>query len=278
MARQLFRVDGGTVVVDGGQCREVGVTVDELFGSADPHALLARRLKTTSGPPPAVGWRDHLQAPIGAQEIWAAGVTYFRSRSARIEESQDVGGGDFYDRVYAADRPELFFKATASRVSAPGHPVRIRSDSNWNVPEPELTLAITRTGVIFGYTVGNDVSSRDIEGANPLYLPQAKVYAGCCAIGPCIHMTSEPLPTSTRIDLCVRRGRSVAFKGTTTLGQMKRQPEELAAYLYRENIFPEGSFLMTGTGIVPDANFTLQSGDTIEMAIESIGTLINPVG
>lgn len=204
-------------------------------------------------------------------------MTYYRSRSARIEESQDAGGGDFYDRVYDAERPELFFKATASRVVAPGQPVRIRSDSQWNVPEPELTLAISSAGRIFGYTIGNDVSSRDIEGVNPLYLPQAKVYAGCCALGPGILIPSEPLSPETRIDLCVSRAGETVFEGTTTLAQMKRQPRELAAYLYRDNVFPAGSFLMTGTGIVPETDFSLRAGDTVAITIASIGTLTNPV-
>ena len=277
MSRRIYLVDGVTYVVEGRRCLRVAVTLDDLFQDDDPAARLERSMETTGEPVGEAGWEDRIQAPIGGQEVWAAGVTYFRSRSARIEESQDAGGGDFYDRVYDADRPELFFKAMAARVSAPGRPVRIRSDSHWNVPEPELTLAISQRGTIFGYTIGNDVSSRDIEGANPLYLPQAKVYAGCCALGPGILMASNPLPPATPIQLVVRRAGRIAYEGATTLAQMKRTPEELAAYLYRDNIFPFGSFLMTGTGIVPGADFSLRSGDVITITIEAVGTLTNSV-
>jgi 2-dehydro-3-deoxy-D-arabinonate dehydratase len=195
-------------------------------------------------------------APIGSQEVWAAGVTYYRSRDARMEEAQQSGGGSFYDRVYVAERPELFFKATPHRVAGPGQPVRIRKDSSWNVPEPELTLAINARGAIVGYTIGNDMSSRDIEGENPLYLPQAKVYDGSCALGPGILGTE-------------------CFEGATTLAELKRQPRELVDYLFRANSFPAGCFLMTGTGIVPPAPFSLQPGDGIAITIEPIGTLTN---
>jgi 2-dehydro-3-deoxy-D-arabinonate dehydratase len=215
-------------------------------------------------------------APIGNQEVWAAGVTYYRSRTARMEESKDAGGGSFYDRVYAAERPELFFKATGRRVVGPGHPVRIRSDAKWSVPEPELTLVINAAGQIIGCTIGNDMSSRDIEGENPLYLPQAKVYDGSCALGPCILLTSEPSrDTAIRIEI-LRRGLPV-FSGNTTLAELKREPKELASFLYRDNSFPHGAFLMTGTGIVPGDDFALQHGDVIRIAIDGIGVLENPV-
>lgn len=220
---------------------------------------------------------EGLLAPMGNQEIWAAGVTYYRSRTARMEESKDAGGADFYDKVYAADRPELFFKATASRVSNPGATVNIRKDSTWDVPEPELTLLISPSGKVQGFTVGNDMSSRSIEGENPLYLPQAKVYQGCAAIGPCILIQEEMLPDTNKINLEILRSGKVEAAGETTLAQMKRKPQELANWLFRANTFPIGCFMMTGTGIVPD-NFTLQKGDLVKITIEGIGTLENTVG
>ena len=191
-----------------------------------------------------------------SQEVWAAGVTYFRSRTARMEEAKDSGGGSFYDKVYRAERPELFLKATPHRVASPGEPVRIRKDSRWNVPEPELTLAINTQGRIFGYTIGNDMSSRDIEGENPLYLPQAKVYHRSAALGPCL-LVGEPLPATTEIALEIRRGGVPVFNGRTALTEIKRSFTELAAFLFRENTFPHGAYLMTGTGIVPPDEFTL---------------------
>lgn len=217
-----------------------------------------------------------LLAPMGNQEIWAAGVTYYRSRTARMEESQDSGGADFYDKVYSADRPELFFKATASRVSPPGGKVNIRKDSTWDVPEPELTLVISPSGKIQGYTVGNDMSSRSIEGENPLYLPQAKVYLGCAAIGPCILVQKEALPEDTKIRLEIFRDGNLAFAGETALTQLKRKPQELADWLFRANSFPIGCFMMTGTGVVPD-DFTLGKGDKVRIGIEGIGVLENTV-
>lgn len=215
-------------------------------------------------------------APVGNQEIWAAGVTYYRSRTARMEESKDAGGGSFYDRVYAAERPELFFKATGRRVVDPGKPVHIRSDARWSVPEPELTLVINPAGAIIGCTVGNDMSSRDIEGENPLYLPQAKVYNGSCALGPCILLTPEPA-RQTGIRLEILRGGKQVFSGATSLKELKRGPKELVSFLYRENSFPQGAFLMTGTGIVPGDDFTLKRGDVIRISIDGIGVLENPV-
>ncbi|WP_134200085.1 fumarylacetoacetate hydrolase family protein [uncultured Algoriphagus sp.] len=220
--------------------------------------------------------KDQLEAPFGNQEVWAAGVTYYRSRTARMEESQDAGGADFYDKVYEADRPELFFKATASRVSAPGGQVMIRKDSTWDVPEPELTLLLSSTGKIQGFTIGNDMSSRSIEGENPLYLPQAKVYQGCASIGPCILIQDE-IEVNTEIKLEIFRAGKLVFEGKTDLTQLKRKPKELADWLFRANTFPNGCFLMTGTGIVPD-NFTLQKGDRVEISIDGIGTLSNQVG
>ncbi len=218
-----------------------------------------------------------MEAPIENQEVWAAGVTYYRSRSARIEESKDAGGGDFYDRVYSADRPELFFKATPHRVAGPNSKVRIRRDATWSVPEPELVLAINPQGKIVGYTVGNDMSSRDIEGANPLYLPQAKVYDKSCALGPGIFVTQGPLPLSTQISLEILRGSKVEFSAAVTLADMKRDPATLVEYLFRDNSFPRGCFLLTGTGIVPPDTFTLHSKDEIRITIAPIGTLVNEV-
>ena len=216
-------------------------------------------------------------APIESQEVWAAGVTYYRSRSARIEESKDAGGGDFYDRVYSAPRPELFFKATGRGVVGPNDKVRIRSDAKWSVPEPEMTLLVSPKGKIIGYTIGNDMSSRDIEGENPLYLPQAKVYDGSCALGPCIYVSGDALPIETRIAIEIVRGGEIAFSGATTLAELKREPEVLVSYLYRDSSFPQGCFLMTGTGVVPPDSFTLASDDEIRISIERIGTLRNTV-
>jgi 2-dehydro-3-deoxy-D-arabinonate dehydratase len=219
-----------------------------------------------------------LLPPIGSQEVWAAGVTYLRSRAARMEEAKSAGGGDFYDRVYNAERPELFFKATANRVVGHQAKVAIRSDAKWSVPEPELTLLVGPKGRILGYTVGNDMSSRDIEGENPLYLPQAKVYNRSCALGPGVLVSSEPLPKSTKILLEILRGGQATFSDSTTLANMKRDPAELVQYLYRDNVFPNGCFLLTGTGIVPPDSFTLHQHDEIRITIDGIGTLTNIVG
>src|SRR5580704_3530657 len=216
-------------------------------------------------------------APISKQEVWAAGVTYHRSRTARRAESKEAGGGSFYDRVYTAKRPELFFKANPPSVSGHGDPVRIRRDSKWNVPEPELVAALNARGQIIGYTIGNDVSSRDIEGENPLYLPQAKVYQHSCAIGPGILLTEKNLPRSTTIDLEILRAKKPVFRGATTLAQLKRPPAKLVEFLYRENAFPHGAFLFTGTGIVPEDTFTLQPRDEVRISITGIGTLSNIV-
>ncbi|MGH9546037.1 MAG: fumarylacetoacetate hydrolase family protein [Terriglobales bacterium] len=221
-----------------------------------------------------------LRAPIGNQEVWAAGVTYYRSREARMQESKSAGGGDFYDRVYDAERPELFFKGTPHRVVGPGGKVAIREDSSWSVPEPELALLVSPEGSITGYTIGNDMSSRSIEGENPLYLPQAKVYDRSCALGPCILVAPDPdpLPSSTEISLEILRATKSEFAASTTLSSMKRDPASLVEYLYRSNSFPSGCFLLTGTGIVPPDSFTLAPGDEIRIAITGIGILVNTVG
>jgi len=214
-------------------------------------------------------------APIASQEVWASGVTYFRSRTARMEESKEAGGGSFYDRVYAAERPELFFKATPHRVAATGGVMHRRRDSKWIVPEPELTLVINREGAIIGYTCGNDLSCRDIEGENPLYLPQAKVFTACAALGPGIFIAEEPLPSDTPIRLQIKRGGAEVFSGETSLLQLKRTPQELAGWLFRDQTFPQGAFLMTGTGIVPPDDFCLQEADEVRVTIQGIGTLVN---
>lgn len=221
--------------------------------------------------------QSDLLAPLGSQEVWASGVTYMRSREARMEESKDAGGGDFYAKVYEADRPELFFKAPAHRVVGPGQAVRIRRDSQWNVPEPELTLFICSAGTIEGYTVGNDMSSRDIEGENPLYLPQAKSYDASAAIGPCLYVPAKPIEPSTKIQLNILRNGSNVFNGEIAIDRMKREHKELVGYLFRESSFPTGVYLMTGTGIVPPDNFTLNVGDEVQISIENIGTLTNTV-
>jgi 2-dehydro-3-deoxy-D-arabinonate dehydratase len=258
---------------------------DEIFQAEDPAALVdaafadgavvtpePERAAPGTATPAAV-----LRAPLQSQEIWAAGVTYLRSKTARMEESADAGGATFYDKVYDADRPELFFKSTPHRVSAPGAPVRIRADSQWNVPEPELTLAIDSRGRIFGYTAGNDMSSRDIEGENPLYLPQAKVYTGSAAVGPCLVIDTNLPGSDTVIALDIYRAGARVFEGTTTVERIKRPLPSLAEWLFRDNSFPHGCYLMTGTGIVPPDSFTLRSGDEVRITIEPVGTLINPV-
>jgi 2-dehydro-3-deoxy-D-arabinonate dehydratase len=220
---------------------------------------------------------SQIQAPIQSQEIWACGVTYLRSKVGRQEESKNAGGSDFYARVYEADRPEIFFKASAYRTVGPGEKVTIRKDSTWDVPEPELTLVITSSGKIIGYTIGNDMSSRSIEGENPMYLPQAKIYDGCASVGPCIYVTDGPLPADTLITMEIERGGKRVFEGEIAINQIKRKLEDLVSYLYRELSFPHGCLLMTGTGIVPSSDFTLKKDDEIKITIDQIGMLINRV-
>ena len=215
------------------------------------------------------------KTPIQQQEIWAAGVTYLRSREARMEEAKDSGAADFYAKVYEAERPELFFKSTANRCAGDGEAVHIRRDSKWNVPEPELTLFATSSGKIVGYTIGNDMSSRDIEGENPLYLPQAKSYDRSAAIGPCLYVPETPIDANTGIHMSIERANKEVFNGTISINQMKRTHEELIGYLFREMSFPHGVYLMTGTCLVPPNEFTLQIGDIIRITIEGIGTLNN---
>ncbi len=270
---RAYRTAGDIFIEEGGRFYALAGQTWDNFIRGDMFELACA---ATRGP--AVNFDPaSVLAPIVSQEVWAAGVTYYRSRDARMRESKDAGGGDFYARVYNAPRPELFFKATGRRVVGPGAQVRIRADSHWNVAEPELTLLVNPAGRIVGYTIGNDMSSRDIEGENPLYLPQAKVYDGSCALGPCILLSPHPLPKSTTIAIEIRRGNASAFSGSTTLNELKRDRQELVDFLFRDNSFPDGVFLMTGTGIVPSDEFTLQSGDEISITIDGIGTLRNRV-
>ena len=222
--------------------------------------------------------KTELLPPIGNQELWACGVTYLRSKVGRQEESKASGGADFYTKVYEAERPEVFFKSTAHRVVGHGGKVRIRKDSTWDVPEPELTLVVTSSGKIIGFTIGNDMSSRSIEGENPLYLPQAKTYDGCAAIGPCIYLTNDLLPADTMINLEILRKNQTVFSENIKIDQMKRTVNELVSFVYRECSFPHGCLIMTGTGIVPGSDFTLNPGDEIRISIDNIGKLVNVVG
>ena len=274
---RLYRTKAGYFVEKGGQYYRIDrLDWDALVSQDDLYGTLSG---LTAGLKPVTSFdAAGVLAPIGKQEVWAAGVTYYRSRGARMEESKDAGGGSFYDRVYSAERPELFFKSTASRTVGTGGKVRIRADATWSVPEPELTLLVSPRGRITGYTIGNDMSSRDIEGENPLYLPQAKVYDGSCALGPGILVTEEPLAASTEIAIEIERAGQIEFAGKTELAELKRDPKTLVEYLFRDNLFPQGCFLMTGTGIVPPSTFTLASGDLIRITIEPIGMLENVVG
>ena len=273
---KLYRTQHGYVVEQGGRFYlSAGESWDALITRED----LGSRLNGIIRSGNATGLDEAgILPPIGAQEVWAAGVTYYRSRDARMEESKSAGGGDFYDRVYSAERPELFFKATAHRVVGPGGKVAIRRDATWSVPEPELVLLVSPKGRILGYTVGNDMSSRDIEGENPLYLPQAKVYDRSCALGPCVLVTESPLPSSTEIRIEILRGGTETFSGSVAISAIKRDFKSLVSYLYRESSFPHGCFLFTGTGIVPPDSFTLNHGDEIRISIDGIGTLTNVVG
>jgi 2-dehydro-3-deoxy-D-arabinonate dehydratase len=272
---KLLLTKNGVVVARTSEYLRLRLSWDDLI-CADDIARAIEQSPATAAKVEAPA-ENSLLAPIGTQEIWAAGVTYLRSRVARMEESKSAGGGDFYDRVYVAPRPELFFKSPAYRAVGSGGRVRIRNDSRWNVPEPELALVINPRGRIIGYTIGNDMSSRDIEGENPLYLPQAKCYDGSCAIGPAVLLSSEPLEKSTEIRIEIIRRGSAAFTGATSLAQMKRDPQELVDYLYRETSFPSGCYLLTGTGVVPPDSFTLDHGDEIRITIEPIGILTNTV-
>lgn len=249
-------------------------TLSELLHAPSPPEAVRAAIARTPGTVAATELT--FLPPVDSQEVWAAGVTYIRSKKAREAESE--GAARFYDMVYTADRPELFFKATARRVVGPGQPVRIRKDARWSVPEPELALVIAPDLRIVGYTIGNDMSSRDIEGENPLYLPQAKLYDGSCALGPVITLAEAlPAPDQVAIRLVITRAGAVAFEGSTTLAMMARKLPDLVGWLGRDNSFPDGAILLTGTGVVPPDNFTLASGDGISISITGIGTLENRV-
>jgi 2-dehydro-3-deoxy-D-arabinonate dehydratase len=255
---------------------------DTLVNRDDLEGYLSSKIKTSNPVSPEDQAKfvtdGAILPPIGQQEVWAAGVTYLKSRDARMEESQSTGAASLYDRVYDAERPELFFKAMPSRVSGHQQQVFIRKDSSWNVPEPELTLFINSSGNIQGYTIGNDMSSRSIEGENALYLPQAKIYEKSAALGPCLYVTSTPISGETIINMIINRGGVKAYEDSTRVSQIKRSFEELTRYLFSECDFPQGCFLMTGTCLVPSSDFTLQEGDVVEISIGNIGTLINIVG
>jgi 2-dehydro-3-deoxy-D-arabinonate dehydratase len=276
---KLYNTSNGILLENDGSFFLMDDTWDELVNRDHLHGYISAKAKTveTLSPDEAKLVLDFLLPPIGHQEVWAAGVTYLKSRDARMEESQRSGAASLYDRVYDAERPELFFKATFARVSGHGEHVYIRKDSTWNVPEPELTLFINSNGNIQGYTCGNDMSSRSIEGENALYLPQAKIYEKSAALGPCLYVTNAPLNPGTAIRMNIKRdGRSV-YEDSTTISRIKRSFTELAEYLYRECDFPSGCFLMTGTCLVPSPDFTLAEDDMVEISIDAIGTLVNTI-
>lgn len=268
-------------ILDGGDVRLLDISRSDTYPDLasilhadDPAAVAESLIDPDAGELLVESVR--LLAPIDRQEVWAAGVTYQRSQAARMEESES--GASHYDKVYTADRPELFLKATADRVVGPGQPLRVRSDSNWSVPEPEFTLMISPDLRLVGFTIGNDVSARDIEGENPLYLPQAKVYNQSCAIGPCVLVPDAPLDLpNTRIELTILRADSEVFKGDTNLGQLARTFEDLISWLGREYDFPHGAALLTGTGVVPPDDFTLEDGDVVSIEVTGVGVLTNPV-
>ena len=271
------KLPGGAVraaLVEGETIRLLKSTLSDVLHAADP-AAAARDGIDREAPSLALSSAS-LAAPLDAQEVWAAGVTYKRSEEARKRES--VGAARFYDLVYSAERPELFFKSPAGRVAGPGEPVHVRRDSRWSVPEPELALVIAPDLRLVGFTVGNDMSARDIEGENPLYLPQAKFYDRACAVGPVITLApAMPAPDETTIRLVIERGGKTAFDGSTKVSAMKRSFEELIAWLGRETSFPEGAILLTGTGVVPPDDFTLAAGDVVHIDITGVGRLTNPV-
>jgi 2-dehydro-3-deoxy-D-arabinonate dehydratase len=270
----LYRTVDGVFIEHEGLFFALDEDWDTLFNRRGLPSFL-RRCTRTAASTRRLPRSASLLPPIGTQEVWAAGVTYARSRTARMTESKGGGGSSFYDRVYRAHRPELFFKATPHRVVGHGGEMHLRKDSRWIVPEPELTLAVNSSGRVIGYTIGNDLSCRDLEGENPLYLPQAKTFVGCAAIGPGVLVADGRLPRTTPIQLTIRRAGRAIFSGTTQLSQMRKPLSRLVQYLFRENEFPRGCFLMTGTGIVPPGAFCLRRGDESRITIPPIGTLVN---
>jgi 2-dehydro-3-deoxy-D-arabinonate dehydratase len=277
---KLYKTRQGNIVEQDSQYYRIDLPWDELINRSGLHHLLQTHLLQAELLSPIQAdalLNSQLMAPIGAQEVWAAGVTYLRSRDARMEESKDSGGATFYDKVYEAERPELFFKSQPHRVASHGEDVYIRRDSTWNVPEPELTLFIDPKGDIQAYTIGNDMSSRSIEGENPLYLPQAKVYQRSAALGPCLFIPSAPISPMTKISMVIHREGKNVYTGEVAISQIKRKLSELASWLYRDMDFPQGCFLMTGTCLVPGNEFTLAEGDKVDISIDGIGTLTNTV-
>ncbi|NAS12435.1 fumarylacetoacetate hydrolase family protein [Poritiphilus flavus] len=276
---KVYRTRKGILLEDGGSHYLLeNENWDQFINDDGLYDKLVDRIKTAKPLESAEKYlEEELLAPVQNQEIWASGVTYYNSKLGREEESKEAGGSNFYARVYEAKRPELFFKSMGYRAVGPNGKVRKRKDSSWDVPEPELTLSVTSSGKIVGYTIGNDMSSRSIEGENPLYLPQAKTYDGAAAVGPCILVQKEPLAGNTPIHMAINRAGKSVYTGSTSLEQLKRSLEELVHYLFLEYSFPHGCLLMTGTGIVPDSSFNLQSGDEIAISIDGIGTLINCV-
>lgn len=272
---KVYKTKAAVIVESDGKYFSIKKEWNELVNRKNLHRHLQQEIEGHS--PTDKFSADATLAPIGDQEIWASGVTYMRSREARMEEAKDAGGGDFYARVYEAERPELFFKSAAYRAVGPGANVHIRRDSQWNVPEPELTLFICSEGTIEGYTIGNDMSSRDIEGENPLYLPQAKSYDAAAAIGPCLYVPEQAIDPDTEISIRITRSGENVFEGLISINRMKRKHSELAQFLFREMSFPFGVYLMTGTGIVPPDDFTLEIGDDVSITIPPIGTLQNGV-
>jgi 2-dehydro-3-deoxy-D-arabinonate dehydratase len=276
----LFKTLAGPLLHHDAKSYLIDSDWDHLINRNDLHEHL-RKLTDQIIPIPG-NESERLRAkpsvPVGTQEVWAAGVTYLRSRDARMEESKESGAADVYQRVYEAERPELFFKANPQRLAAHDEEVFIRKDSTWNVPEPELTLYINSSGIIQGYTIGNDMSSRSIEGENPLYLPQAKIYERSCSLGPCLFVPAQPISPETKISIAISRAGVELFANSILLNRMKRTLPELASWLFRGCHFPQGCFLMTGTGIVPPNDFTLAKGDQINIQIAGIGELVNTVG
>lgn len=274
---KLYKTKTGIVIEKGNNFYYI---INENWDSFINDDSLFKKLEQLTQSLPASGNEllTDVLAPIGSnQELWACGVTYLRSKVGRQEESKTSGGADFYAKVYEAERPEVFFKATPHRIVGNNQKVNIRKDSTWDVPEPELTLVVTSSGKIVGYTIGNDMSSRSIEGENPLYLPQAKTYDACAALGPCIFVTEQPLDKNTIIALEIERESAVVFSDKIAISQMKRTAEELVDFVFKECSFPAGCLIMTGTGIVPGSDFTLQSGDEIRITIDNIGILSNTV-
>lgn len=276
----LYKTSGGNVLLHEEQYFLLHDDWDALINQEDLYLHLIK-ITATAVPLSKEQAADliskNLLPPIGSQEVWAAGVTYLRSRDARMEESEDTGAADCYQRVYEADRPELFFKSLPHRVAGHHDTVNIRKDSTWSVPEPELTVYINSQGTIQAYTIGNDMSSRSIEGENPLYLPQAKMYEKSAALGPCLFVPGNPMPLTTTIKMEIYRNEEKMFGDSTTLSQMKRTLTDLAAWLYKAMDFSAGAFLMTGTCVVPPGDFTLQKDDVVNISIDGIGTLSNRI-